>query len=168
MHYKPISLSSRGFSSLIINTADGSSSALTHFVTFWLSVLGIWRKVDAFIRLYDREAAPKDLHLLLRLLQLELVDAKIGVRDCCIEIGNTKRGEKVVIVQGPKFVPSLHHSLVLYPSRPKQDSAAPTPVHVVNEEPGLEESKSDSSSESNTELDSDSNASDVSANLDDP
>jgi hypothetical protein len=41
MHYKPISLSSKGFSGLTMNTADGGSSALTHFVTFWLSVLGI-------------------------------------------------------------------------------------------------------------------------------
>ena len=86
MHYKPLSLSSKGFSGLTMNTADGGSSALTHFVTFWLSVLGIWRKVNAFIHPYDREAAPKDPQLLLGLPWLESVDAKIGVRDCRIEI----------------------------------------------------------------------------------
>jgi hypothetical protein len=165
MHYKPLSLSSKGFSGLAMNTADGSSSALTHFVTFWLSVLGIWRKANAFIHPYDREAAPKDLHLLLGLPWLESVDAKIGVRDCRIEIGDTKRGEKVVVVQGPKFVPSLQHSLVLYPSGPKLDNAAPAPVHAVNEELGLDESESDSSSESDAESDSDdSDASGISGN----
>ena len=66
-------------------------------------------------------------------------------------------------MQGPKFVPSLQHSLVLCPSGPKWDNAAPAPVHAVNEELGLDDSESDSSSDAESDSD-DSDASGISGN----
>lgn len=66
-------------------------------------------------------------------------------------------------MQGPKFVPSLHHSLVLYPSGLKWDNAIPVPK--ANEELDLSKPKSDSGSKSDTKSDSDdSDALDVSGN----
>lgn len=96
--YRPIALTTRGFSGLTMNTADGSASELTHFVRFKIEVLGISRTIDCFIRPCDRTADSKDIHLLLGLPWLHDVDVKMGIQDAQIEIGDKERGEKPVTI----------------------------------------------------------------------
>ncbi|RKF77196.1 hypothetical protein GcM1_221029 [Golovinomyces cichoracearum] len=48
-------LETRGFSGLIMNTADGGVSELSHFVSFEIGVFGIWRKIETFTRPTQRK-----------------------------------------------------------------------------------------------------------------
>ncbi|KAI0996300.1 hypothetical protein K3495_g11879, partial [Podosphaera aphanis] len=108
------SLVERGFNGLTMNVADGSSSRLTHYSEFEIGVCGIWRKIEAFVRpSWEKDA--DEIHLLLGLPWLHSVDAKIEIRDSRIEIGDKSRGESVETIQGPKFIESSQHKLVLYP-----------------------------------------------------
>lgn len=88
-------LSDIGYHNLTMNVADGRSAKLTHCCTLTIGVLGVWRKVDAFVRPYD-ESNKTEVHLLLGMPWLHSVDAKIHIRASKIELGDVKRGEKVV------------------------------------------------------------------------
>ncbi|KAI0998241.1 hypothetical protein K3495_g9953 [Podosphaera aphanis] len=108
------SLSSRGMYGLTMNVVDATSTRLTHYSQFEIGVLGIWRKVEAFVRPFsDRNA--DEVHLLLGLPWLHTVCAKIWVKKSIIEIGDTERGETVVKIPGPIFVEGDVHKLVLCP-----------------------------------------------------
>ncbi|KAK6585463.1 hypothetical protein PZA11_002190 [Diplocarpon coronariae] len=107
---KPIPLSERGFSGLTMNTADGGETELTHWVEFEVGTHGVWRKDEAFVRPFGA-----DLHLLLGLPWLWKVDGTIDIRNSRITIGDSASGEKKVVIEGPKFVPSKHHKLFLHP-----------------------------------------------------
>ncbi|KAI0991705.1 hypothetical protein K3495_g16482, partial [Podosphaera aphanis] len=60
------SLASRGMNGLTMNVADGTSARLTHYAQFEIGVLGIWRKVEAFVRPFSDKNAD-EVHLLLGL-----------------------------------------------------------------------------------------------------
>ncbi|POS82059.1 hypothetical protein EPUL_005888, partial [Erysiphe pulchra] len=139
-------LSDVGYHNLTMNVADGRSAKLTHCCTLTIGVLGVWRKVDAFVRPFD-ESNKTEVHLLLGMPWLHSVDAKIHIRASKIELGDVKRGEKVVELRGPQFTESTNHKLIL---RPKL-------VHEEEEE----EDSSDCSSESNSESDSSSDEDEV-------
>ncbi|POS82297.1 hypothetical protein EPUL_004696, partial [Erysiphe pulchra] len=86
-------LSDVGYHNLTMNVADGRSAKLTHCCTLTIGVLGVWRKVDAFVGPYD-ESNKTEVHLLIGLPWLHGVDAKIHIRASKIELGDVKRGEK--------------------------------------------------------------------------
>ncbi|KAI1000227.1 hypothetical protein K3495_g7971 [Podosphaera aphanis] len=108
------SLKGRGFDGMTMNVADGTSAQLTHYAEFEIGVLGIWRKVEAFVRPFHNNNV-QDIHLLLGLPWLHAVDAKIQIRDSIIEIGDTNCGDPIMKIKGPKFVQSEQHRLVLCP-----------------------------------------------------
>ncbi|KAI1007160.1 hypothetical protein K3495_g1061 [Podosphaera aphanis] len=109
-----IPLSNKGFNGMTMNVADGTSAQLTHYATIEIGVLGIWRKVEAFVKPFGKENE-QDIHLLLGLPWLHAVDAKIRIRDSIIKIGDSERGETVVKIKGPKFIEGEKHRLVLCP-----------------------------------------------------
>ena len=96
------------------NVADGTSARLTHYSEFEIGVLGVWRKIEAFVRPFSASNSD-EVHLLLGMPWLHAVDAKIRIRESIIEIGDNQKGETVVKIQGPKFVESESHRLVLCP-----------------------------------------------------
>lgn len=106
------SLAERGFNGLTMNVADGSSAKLTHYSQFEIGVLGIWPKVEAFVRPFSDDNR-EEVHLLLGLPWLHTVDAKIRIKDSIIRIGDKEKGEKLVDIKGPKLVESEGHKLVL-------------------------------------------------------
>lgn len=108
------SLVERGYNGLTTNMADGSSARLTHYSIFEIGVCGIWRKIEAFIR-PSWESNADEIYLLLGLPWLHSVDARIEIRESKIEIGDKARGKEVKMIQGPKFIESAQHKLVLYP-----------------------------------------------------
>lgn len=138
-------LSSKGFSGLTMNVANGTSSSLTHFTTFNIGVLGVWRSVDAFVRPW-RSKDEKDLHLLLGLPYLWDVNAKMHIRESIIELGD-ETIEKTVRIKGPEFVPGKSRKLILHPiSRNGKERAV---------EDDVEESDSDESDEDCSDSESD-------------
>src|SRR5271168_1677085 len=121
MRFAPITLKSKGFTGLTMNTADGNSSHLDSYVTFKMRVLGIWRVVHAVIRPTDHDKG--DLSLLLGLPWLYDVDAKIGIKESIVVIGDQKKDEKSVELRGPLFVPSQQHKLMQHPKYPNPRKA---------------------------------------------
>ncbi|RKF76452.1 hypothetical protein GcM1_227068 [Golovinomyces cichoracearum] len=99
----------RGMNGLTINVADRTSARLTHYSQFEIGVHGIWKKVEAFFRPFS-----------------------------VIEIGDPKRGERCVKIQGPLFVEKVGHKLVLCPKRKKK---------VTYVESSSEDSEDDSDTE---------------------
>ena len=75
MGYTLVSLKSKGFLGLAINTADGNFSRLDSYVVFDMEVMGIRRTVHAFCRPRPPKRDDNDLHLLLGLPWLYDVDA---------------------------------------------------------------------------------------------
>ncbi|RKF60580.1 hypothetical protein OnM2_049057, partial [Erysiphe neolycopersici] len=115
------SLSNKGLDGLTMNVADGTSARLTHYSQFEIGVLGVWRQVEAFVRPFSSRDSG-EIHLLLGLPWLHTVCAKIWIKESIIEIGDPERGEKVVKIQGPIFMESEKHKLVLCPKIKKQVS----------------------------------------------
>ncbi|RKF80141.1 hypothetical protein GcM1_196025 [Golovinomyces cichoracearum] len=101
-----------------MNVADGTLAKLSYFSVFEIGVMGIWRKVEAF-----------EFHLLLEIPWLHTVDAKLRIRDSIIEIGDQDQGKAIVKLQGPKFVESEFHILILCPKR-KVDSEVKTTAYI--------------------------------------
>ena len=97
-----------------MNVADGTSAKLSHYSEFEIGVLGVWRKVEAFVRPFT-SSNEDDVHLLLGMPWLHAVDTKLRIRDSIIEIGDYKKGETVVKIKGPRFVESETQRLVLCP-----------------------------------------------------
>lgn len=62
LRLEKISLGTKGLSGLKMNTADGSATELSHFVCFHISVCGIWRRIDAFVRPVVKKNGELDLH----------------------------------------------------------------------------------------------------------
>jgi hypothetical protein len=128
---------------MTINTADRNSSALLAYTSFMIGVNGIWRRVYAFIR-PELKNNQGELSLLLGLPWLDDVDAKIHIRQSAIEIGDQSRGEKTVTLQGPIFVPSSEHRLILHPKNPNtRKTPGKIPVHFpqFNKQSSSEESE---------------------------
>lgn len=126
---------------LTMNVADGTSARLTHYSQFEIGVLGIWRKVEAFVRPFSGKDTT-EVHLLLGLPWLHTVCAKLWIKESIIEIGDPERGEKCVKIQGPVFVESEEHKLVLCPGRKKEM------VYVESSSDDSEDSDSEISDES--------------------
>jgi hypothetical protein len=99
-------------------TADGQSCILTHFTVFVFTCKGIKREVQAFVRPGSKDG----YQLILGLPWLYSVDAHIAIRSSTIEIGDLGYGEKRVALQGPRFVQSAKHSLMLEPVSAKYES----------------------------------------------
>ncbi|POS82380.1 hypothetical protein EPUL_006396, partial [Erysiphe pulchra] len=112
-------LSEKGFEGLTMNVADGTSAELTHYSEFEIGVLGVWRKIEAFVRPFTTSNID-EVHLLLGLPWLHAVDAKIKIRESIIEIGDIQKGENVVNIEGPQFVESESHKLVLCPKNKRK------------------------------------------------
>ncbi|KAI0992993.1 hypothetical protein K3495_g15191, partial [Podosphaera aphanis] len=136
------SLSSRGLNGLTMNVADGTSARLTHYAQFEIGVLGVWRKVEAFVRPFSARNS-EEVHLLLGLPWLHTVCAKIWIKESIIEIGDPERGEKMVKIQGPVFEESREHKLVLCPKRKKQVTYAESSSEESDDEDTDDESSSD-------------------------
>lgn len=114
-----LSLGTRGFSGLTMNTADGIATELSHFVSFRFGVRGIWRHVVVFVPPVVKKKGELDLYLLLGLPWLHQVSASIFTRDLKIILGDPQLKEQVVEIQGPKLAASNTHKLILYP-KPKK------------------------------------------------
>ncbi|KAI0995731.1 hypothetical protein K3495_g12450 [Podosphaera aphanis] len=125
-------------------TADGNSSQLTEFCKLHICTQGVWRRIWCFIRPGTHDGG--DLHLLLGLPWLNDVDAKIFIRSSYIEIGDTAAGENLTKIQGPIFIPSIKHRLVLLPKDPRPVRHGRIPVRL-QEESEHSESSSDQGSE---------------------
>ncbi|RKF84328.1 hypothetical protein GcM1_115005 [Golovinomyces cichoracearum] len=121
-------LSENLFSGLTMNFADGTSAELSYFSKFEIGVMGIWRKVEAFVRPFSNENN-EEVHLLLGMPWLHVVDAKIRIRVSIIEIGDRDQGEAIVKLQGPKFVESEVHKLILCPKR-KDNSEMKATIYI--------------------------------------
>ncbi|RKF59009.1 hypothetical protein OnM2_063021 [Erysiphe neolycopersici] len=148
------SLSEKGFNGLTMNVADGTSSKLSYFSEFEIGVMGIWRKVEAFVRPFSSEY-DEEVHLLLGMPWLHAVDAKIRIRDSIIEIGDEAQTEAIVKLQGPKFVESEIRKLILCPKE-KIDAR-------VNKTDYVESSSEDGDDESFWESEEDSDDIDLSS-----
>lgn len=133
-------LSWRSFSWLTMNVADGTAAELTHYAAFQVGVCGIWRKVEVFIRPYNGKNVD-EIHLQLGMPWLHAVNANIRIRDLIIEIGDPARGEKIVLIKGPKFVESAYHKLVLHPA--VQAAGHPHKQKYAESETDSDESDSD-------------------------
>ncbi|KAI0995222.1 hypothetical protein K3495_g12960, partial [Podosphaera aphanis] len=141
---KILKLSSHGWNTgLQMMTADGSSSQLTEFCKLHNCTQGVWRRIWCFIRPGTHDGG--DLHLLLGLPWLNDVDAKIFIRSSYIEIGDTAAGDNLTKIQGPIFVPSIKHRLVLLPKDPRPVRHGRIPVRL-QEESEHSESSSDQGS----------------------
>ncbi|KAI6249648.1 hypothetical protein HI914_02133 [Erysiphe necator] len=104
-------------SGLFVSTTDGGATELKEFTYFNVGVSGIWRRVYAFIRPYDKKG-PGELHLLLGLPWLYEVNAVISVRTSSIIIGDKKLDGCISTLNSPEFIPSSPHNLVLQPKIP--------------------------------------------------
>ncbi|KAI1006573.1 hypothetical protein K3495_g1643 [Podosphaera aphanis] len=111
------SLAIRGFSGLKMNTADGGVSDLSHFVSFEIGV----------------KNNELDLHLLLGLPWLHAINTRIYIRESRITIWDPGINEKVLAIQGPTFLQSNTHKLILYP-KTAEASNFPLPEHVIPHE----------------------------------
>ncbi|RKF84194.1 hypothetical protein GcM1_141008 [Golovinomyces cichoracearum] len=120
-----------------MNVADGTSARLTHYSQFEIGVLGRWRKNEAFVRPFS-EKDSAEVHLLLGLPWLHTVCAKIWIKELIIEIGDPEIREGFVKIQGPIFVESSEHKLVLCPKKNRREFYVDL---------GSEESESNSDSE---------------------
>ncbi|POS82401.1 hypothetical protein EPUL_005000, partial [Erysiphe pulchra] len=119
------------FEGLTMNVADETSAELTHYAEFEIGVLGVWRRIEAFVRPFNANKID-EIHLLLGMSWLHAVDAKILIRESIIEIGDTQKGKKVVKVEGPQFIESELHELVLCP---KEDiKSQPVEFHEASSE----------------------------------
>ncbi|RKF55793.1 hypothetical protein OnM2_086045 [Erysiphe neolycopersici] len=124
-------LSERGFEGLTMNVTDGTSTEFTHYVEFDIGVLGIWRRVEAFVISFIASNVD-EVHLLLGMLWLHAVDAKIRIRESIIEIVNIRNGENVINAEGPQFIESESHKLVLSPK--KETKSQPIEFEEVSSE----------------------------------
>ncbi|RKF56292.1 hypothetical protein OnM2_082045 [Erysiphe neolycopersici] len=149
-----LSLGRRGFSGLTMNTADGSATELSHFVSFRIGVGGIWRRIDAFVRPVIKKGGEQDLHLLLGLPWLHEVNASIYIRDSKIILGDSQLKEQVVEIQGPTFAASNSHKLILYPKSNKVAFNNIKDAFPFEDSPDLE-SETDTSEDSDESMDSD-------------
>ncbi|POS84218.1 hypothetical protein EPUL_004465, partial [Erysiphe pulchra] len=100
----------QGIGGMTMNVANGTSAQLTHYASFELGVLGIWRKVEAFVRPFNNDNG-RDIHLLLGMPWLHAVDARTRIRDSIIEIGDSAIGEEIMKIKGPKFIKSEKQKL---------------------------------------------------------
>jgi hypothetical protein len=95
---------------LSMTVANGAAQQLHHYVKVYVRVGSILRYVWAFV-------SPHNYHRLALLLGrpwLNSVDAEIYVRQSKIVIGDKAKGEKVEVIQGPRYMEhqSLKHLLV--------------------------------------------------------
>jgi hypothetical protein len=165
MGFPVLSLNDRGWSGLTMDTADGNESSLAAYTTFSMGVTGIWRRVHAFIRPEPKEGKKGELSLLLGLPWLNDVDAKFDIRQSRIDIGDTKAGERIVSLQGPMYVPSKQHKLVLHPKVPGVKSLCQPgqnyPMNLPLYDPqgsSTSSSNTDSSDDADDESDTDSSS----------
>ncbi|POS83424.1 hypothetical protein EPUL_004130, partial [Erysiphe pulchra] len=112
-------LSRKGFEGLIMNVADGTFVELTHYLEFEMGVLGVWRKIEAFVRPFTTSNID-EVHLLLGMPWIHAVDAKIKIRESIIEIGDIQKGENLVNIEGSQFVESESHNRDIKRVRPEQ------------------------------------------------
>ncbi|KHJ31629.1 hypothetical protein EV44_g3672 [Erysiphe necator] len=104
-------------SGLFVSTADGGATELKEFTYFNVGVSGIWRRVYAFIRPYDKKGSG-ELHLVLGLPWLYEVNAVISVRTSSIVIEDKKLDGCITTLNSPELIPSSPHNLVLQPKIP--------------------------------------------------
>ncbi len=97
-------------------TADGEACVLTHFTTLIFTCRNVRRTVQAFIR---PGSTMSQLQLLLGLPWLHDVDGHLHIRNSTLEIGDISIGEHRVKIQGPKFIQSRRHKLMLQPAHSK-------------------------------------------------
>jgi len=95
----------------------------------------------------------------------EGVNAKIGIRGSYIEIGDPSVGERVVIIQGPVFIPSEHHKLILHP-RKKLETATQDKItlQLPHCDPQLQTENSSETEDDSEYTDSDEESSTESEN----
>ncbi|KAH7374412.1 hypothetical protein B0T11DRAFT_64 [Plectosphaerella cucumerina] len=107
-------LASIGFLGLRIGTSDERAIPLTHFTKLSVTVEDIIREVWAVVR--PEGVLEGGVKLLLGLPWLWQVDAKIGIREAQLMIGDQSRNEELRIVRGPRLAPSDRHKLILVPA----------------------------------------------------
>ncbi|RKF77345.1 hypothetical protein GcM1_220050b [Golovinomyces cichoracearum] len=135
-----------------MNVADGTSAQLTHYFEFEIGVLGVWRKVEAFVRPFSSENID-DMHLIWGIPWLHEFNAIKRRKKSIIEIGDPERGERVIKLQGPEFMTSEHHKLVLYPRDKPKNFVSLYQRNSSDDEPAESESEfEDSSDEPSGEL----------------
>ncbi|RKF80392.1 hypothetical protein GcM1_193012 [Golovinomyces cichoracearum] len=98
------------------------------------------RKVEVFVRPFLSENID-DVHLILGIPWLHEVNAIIRIKRSIIEIGDPERGERVIKLQGPEFITSEHHKLVLYPRDKPKNSVSLNQRKSSDDEPGESESE---------------------------
>ena len=131
-----------------MRSANGQTNELTHFVPLTISTAGITRWIEAFVWKEDNSG---ELFMLLGLPWLHAVNAFIDIRKSKVTIGDQDLGEEIVAIEGPRFIPSKNHSLILQPEKPR-GCPGHTPAVITSD---LDESSSSDPYDSTSYLDSD-------------
>ncbi|CAD6500186.1 BgTH12-04289 [Blumeria graminis f. sp. triticale] len=158
LRLEKISLGTKGFSGLTMNTADGSATELSHFVSFDIGVCRIWRRIDAFVRPVVKKNGELDLHLLLGIPWLHDVNAGIFIRDSKIILGDPKLNEAKAAIVGPTFMSSSGHKLVLYPRQAlddeghREEPSEPRAKDIVESDTDTTDESDDTDSDFDDEL----------------
>lgn len=140
------SLAEVGFRGLSMRTADHRETLLQYWALLPITVSDIRREVRCFVSpelTHTTEAGEVEhLSIILGIPWLYSVDAKFGIRDSTILIGDISIGETVRAIQGPQMVFCKDHNLLMYPKSIMAPHAS-----VENESPPSSSSESSSSEE---------------------
>lgn len=140
------SLAEVGFRGLSMRTADHRETLLLYWALLPITVADIKREVRCFVSpelTHTTEAGEVEhLSIILGIPWLYSVDAKFGIRDSTILIGDVSVGETVRAIQGPQMVFCKDHNLLMYPKSIMAPHAS-----VKSESPPSSSSESSSSEE---------------------
>ena len=129
-----------------MRTADHRETLLHHWALLPTTVAGIKREVRCFVSpqiIHTNENGEiEHLSIILGIPWLFSVDAKFGIRDSTILIGDVSIGETVRAIHGPQMVFCKDHNLLMYPKSMMAPHAS-----VESEAPSSSSSESSSSGE---------------------
>ena len=155
----PVASLLKSHTKLVMNTAGVGSVQLTHWTCLKLKVAGVERDVWAFVS----PALRPNMSLLLGVPYLASVDAKLHIREEVIELGDSSRGENVVLLKAPPRGSANAKLHVKHPSvntqqaqlKNKDDSTEPESEDTEFESEDEDETSGDSADECTSESESD-------------
>jgi hypothetical protein len=112
-------LGTHGLEGLSMGTANYGDTPLQYFVELDVGVAGLWRTIQVvLVPQSSKGILSSDQHaLLLGLPWLFDVDAKLGIRQASLIIGDSKKKENPIEVTGVEQTFSGGHKIILYPKR---------------------------------------------------
>ena len=164
-------LADMGFAGLSMRCADHRETPMKYFIDLQVGVQNIWRETRAFVAPEQTgSVVSQPISLLLGLPWLWAVDARFGIRQSRIDVGDVSKGETVRSVIGPELVFCRDHNLILYPKEVLlQETPSEKPrVTFAEEEDEDEDEEGDEEDEEDDgdEKDSDTESEDALSDID--